>query len=161
MTKLVVILTFIPWLAYFILSTIKNIKKLRNEKMTIKYIKENIFNIFRLDTIILISIFIYFSLSYPESDQIWLARVLLFGTINLYLFANRLYDKVEKKEQLNKKEKNILFFGIIVALIPVIFYFCTRNYQITYYIMFGLGFFNYFITIICKFISERFNKKRK
>ena len=160
MTKLVVFLTFIPWLAYFILSTIKNIKKTRNEKMTIKYINENIFNIFRFDTIILISILIYFSLSYPKSDQIWLARVLLFATINLYLFVNRLYDKVEKKDQLNKKERNIAFLSILISLIPVIFYICTKKYQITYYIMFGLGFFNYFITIICKYILEKIKKKK-
>lgn len=160
MTKLVVFLTFIPWLAYFILSTIKNTKRIRKEKMTLNYIKENIFNIFRFDTIILISIYIYFSLSYPRSDQIWLARILLFATINLYLFVNRLYDKVEKKEQLNKNERNIVFFGIIIALIPVTMYIFTKKYQIVYYTMFGLGFFNYIITIMCKFVSQKISKKR-
>ena len=160
MTKLVVFLTFIPWLAYFILSTIKNIKKIRNEKMSIQYIKENIFNIFRFDTIILILIYIYFSLSYPSSDQIWLVRVLLFATINLYLFVNRIYDKVENNNQLNKKERNIVFLSVLISLIPIILYIFTEEYQIVYYLMFGLGFFNYIITIICKFILEKIRKKK-
>ena len=93
MTKIIVYLTFIPWLLYFSSLCNNAIKDLKENKVTKKWIKENIFKIFHFENIILFAIFIYFSAYYHNADQIWLVDVLLFSAINLYLFFNRYYDK--------------------------------------------------------------------
>ena len=160
MTKLVVVLTFIPWILYFLSSSSRTIKDFRRQKVNKQFIKENILKLFRFDNIILIGLYVYFSLTYPDADQIWLIRVLLFASINLYLLLNSIYDK-KNKGNLEKKEKNIIFMLAVLILIPIIYYAFTRRYKITYYIMFGYSFFNGILVLLCTMLYKKFNKKKK
>ena len=161
MTKLIVVLTFIPWILYFLSSSSRTIKDFRGQKINKEFLKENILKLFRFDNIILIGLYIYFSLTYPDADQIWLIRVLLFASINLYLLINSIYDK-KNKETLEKKEKNIIIILAVLILIPVLYYAFTRHYKITYYIMFGYSFFNGVLVLMCSSIYKKyFTKKRK
>lgn len=160
MTKLVVVLTFIPWILYFLSSSSRTIKDFRRQKINKQFLKENILKLFRFDNMILIGLYIYFSLTYPDADQIWLIRVLLFASINLYLLLNSIYDK-KNKDSLEKKEKNIIFMLAVLILIPLIYYAFTRHYKITYYIMFGYSFFNGIIVLICTMLYKKFKTKKK
>lgn len=160
MTKLVVVLTFIPWILYFLSSSSRTIKDFRGEKLDKTFIKENILKLFRFDNIVLIALYVYFSLTYPDADQIWLIRVLLFASINLYLLLNSIYDK-KNKDSLEKKEKNIIYMLAILILIPIIYYAFTRHYKITYYIMFGYSFFNGILVLLCTNIYKRYKSKKR
>ena len=68
MTKFIVLLTFIPWFLYFA-SLCKSAIKDLNQKIDKTWIKENIFNIFHFENLILIGIFIYFSISTDKDNQ--------------------------------------------------------------------------------------------
>ncbi len=158
MTRLIVYLTFIPWFLYFS-SLCKNaIKDLKENKVTMPWIKENLLKIFHFDNLILFAIFIYFSAYYRGASQIWLVNVLLFSAINLYLFMNRYYDKNRSSKEISQGDVPTILIILMISLIPIIFYMTTSKYTITYYIMFGFAFFNYLIVYISKTISKGINK---
>ena len=81
MTKTIICLTFIPWILYFLSVSLNAVKDLNKNTVTGTWLKENVFNIFHFDNIILIGIFIYFSRMYPDANQIFLVETLLFTFI--------------------------------------------------------------------------------
>lgn len=160
MTRIIISLTFIPWILYLVSSSSRVIKEFRGQKINKEFLKNNLFNLFRLDTIILVLIFIFFSITYPSANQIWLIRVLLFISINLYLLLNSIYDK-KNKEKLLKKEYNIIFLLVILMLIPIVFYLISKKYTTAYYIMFGYSILNGLIVLLCSIINNKINKLKK
>jgi len=154
MQKFIIILSFIPWLLYFLSICINAIKDLDENKLSSDWIKENIFKIFHFESLILFGIFVYFSTYYFKSSQIWLVDSLLFAAINLYLFINFYYDKNRYDTKLESKHIPLLLIIIIFIFIPIIFYLITKRYQITYYILFAYIFFNYIIVIISNLIYK-------
>ncbi len=154
MTKLVVYLTFIPWLLYFS-SVCKNaIKDLKRVRVNKEWIKNNIFKIFHFENIILFAIFIYFSANYKDANQIWLVDVLLFSAINLYLFFNRYYDKNRNESRIGTGDVSTILIILLLISIPLIYYVSTHNYVVTYYILFAYSFFNYLIVYVAKSIND-------
>ena len=160
MTRIIISLTFIPWILYLVSSSSRVIKEFRGQKINKEFFKNNLFNLFRLDTIVLVLVFIFFSVTYPSADQIWLIRVLLFISINLYLLLNSIYDK-KNKEKLEKKEYNIIFLLVILTLIPIVFYLISKKYTTAYYIMFGYSVLNGLIVLLCSIINNKINKTKK
>lgn len=160
MTRIIISLTFIPWILYLVSSSSRVIKEFRGQKINKEFFKNNLFNLFRLDTIVLVLVFIFFSVTYPSADQIWLIRVLLFISINLYLLLNSIYDK-KNKEKLVKKEYNIIFLLVILMLIPIVFYLISKKYTTAYYIMFGYSVLNGLIVLLCSIINNKINKIKK
>ncbi len=160
MTRIIISLTFIPWILYLVSSSSRVIKEFRGQKINKEFFKNNLFNLFRLDTIVLVLVFIFFSVTYPSADQIWLIRVLLFISINLYLLLNSIYDK-KNKEKLEKKEYNIIFLLVILMLIPIVFYLISKKYTTAYYIMFGYSVLNGLIVLLCSIINNKINKTKK
>lgn len=160
MTRIIISLTFIPWILYLVSSSSRVIKEFRGQKINKEFFKNNLFNLFRLDTIVLVLVFIFFSATYPSADQIWLIRVLLFISINLYLLLNSIYDK-KNKEKLVKKEYNIIFLLVILMLIPIVFYLISKKYTTAYYIMFGYSVLNGLIVLLCSIINNKINKTKK
>lgn len=160
MTRIIISLTFIPWILYLVSSSSRVIKEFRGQKINKEFFKNNLFNLFRLDTIVLVLVFIFFSVTYPSADQIWLIRVLLFISINLYLLLNSIYDK-KNKEKLVKKEYNIIFLLVILMLMPIVFYLISKKYTTAYYIMFGYSVLNGLIVLLCSIINNKINKIKK
>ena len=117
--RYIVLLTFIPWILFFIISVRRNLNNSNYRKFNFKYLKENFFNIFRLDLLFLVIVFFYFA-SF-EKDFV---DKYLFMVMNLYLCVNSIY---EKKIKLNKGfiKKNILeiILLFIIMLIPFGIYF--------------------------------------
>lgn len=153
MTKFIVLLTFIPWFLYFA-SLCKSAIKDLNQKIDKTWIKENILNIFHFENLILIGIFTYFSINYYKASQIWLVEILLFSSINLYLFFNRYYDKNNTDYTISNKDITTILIILFIVLIPITSYLITEERTITYYILFTLSFFNYIIVFISKLISK-------
>ena len=161
MTKLLVILSFIPWILYFLSYSINLIKELRSVKLDKNFIKDNILKLLKFDKTILIIIFILFSLIYRKADQIKLIRILLFAAINLYLFLHCIYDKKRITEPLKKKENKIVIIISILMLIPIIFYFLHKKYTITYYLMFAFSFFNPIIVLLLTTLYKKVKRKNE
>lgn len=158
MHKFIVYLTFIPWLLYFS-SVCKNaIKDLKENKMTKEWIKKNIFKIFHFENIILFLIFVYFSVNYHDANQIWLVDVLLFSAINLYLFFNRYYDKNNSQNKIGTGDISTILIILLLICIPVLYFAGKNNHVITYYILFGYSFFNYFIVFVAMQLNEQIIK---
>lgn len=154
MRTLIIYLTFIPWYLYFQSASKNALKDLNKNKLSLKWIKNNIMNIFHFDNLILFAIFVYFSKNYPNANQIWLVEILLFTVINLYLYLNRFYDKNNSKDKLEIKDISIVLIILLLTLIPIVFYVSTKNYLLTYYILFAYSFFNYVIVFASKGIYE-------
>ena len=154
MKNLIIYLTFIPWYLYFQSACKNALKDLNKNKITKTWIKKNFMNIFHFDNLILFAIFTFFSKNYQNANQIWLVEILLFTVINLFLYLNRFYDKNNSKDKLEIKDISIALIILLLTLIPIVFYVSTRNYLVTYYVLFGYSFFNYVIVFISKLIYE-------
>lgn len=154
MTKFIVLLTFIPWFLYFASLCKSAIQDLNNNKITFTWIKNNIFKIFHFQNLILIGIFVYFSINYYKANQIWLVEVLLFSSINLYLFFNRYYDKNNTDYKIGNKDITTILIILFIVLLTTIYYLITNKYTITYYTLFIYSFFNYIVVYISKLIND-------
>lgn len=154
MTKFIVLLTFIPWFLYFTSLCKSAIQDLNTNKVTFSWLKNNIFKIFHFENLILIGIFVYFSINYYKANQIWLVEVLLFSSINLYLFFNRYYDKNNTEYKIGNKDITTILIILFIVLLTIIFYLTTNKYTITYFVLFGYSFFNYVIVYISKLIND-------
>ena len=154
MFRFFVYLTFIPWLLYFISLSKNTIKVLKSNKVNKEWIKKNIFNIFHFENLILIGIFVFFSVMYRHRTEIWLVDVLLFSAINLYLFINMYYQKNKTTAKITNNDIPIILILIILTCIPFAVYTSTHKYTITYYILFGYSFFDYIIVYIGKIIND-------
>lgn len=153
MTRLFIFASFIPWLLYFFYQCRNALKDLKNNKVDKEWLKKNLFKIFHFDNLILFGIFLYFSNVYKNSNQIFLTKLLLFSCINLYLLVNRYYDKNRNKNKITNEDISTILIIIILSLIPISVYNITREYTVSYYIMFIFSFFNYLIV----YISQKIN----
>lgn len=154
MQKFVNYLSFIPWLLYCIELSRNAIRIVNTTKTDKEWLKKNFFNIFRFDSLILIAIFIFFTTSYHKANQIWLVEVLLFSAINLYLYFNSYYDKNKSDYRIDTKDLSTILIILIIFLIPLIYFICTNQILITYYILFGYSFLNFVIVYIAKKIND-------
>lgn len=154
MSKFIVLLTFIPWFLYFASLCKSAIYNLNENKITWNWIKDNIFKIFHFENLILIGLFVYFSIYHYKANQIFLVEILLFTSINLYLFINRYYDKTNVEYKIGNKDITTILIILFITLIPIMFYLTTNREVITYFILFGYSFFNYIIVFISKFINN-------
>jgi hypothetical protein len=140
MKILIIYLSIIPWLLYYSVSIFKTLIDLD---------KYNVFSLFRFDSIILILIFAYF-VSFNKSFVI----EMLFATMNLYLFINRLYEKNMNHPNLKKIIFNNKLLLLFIYIITFILIFILESYlklAYFYYTLFALSFFiNTFIYLLKK-----------
>lgn len=148
--KYIVLITFIPWILFFLKSGIYNLNNSNYETLSWKYLKNNFFKIFRIDTLFLIIAFYYFS-SYGKD----FVDKYLFAVMALYLLMNSFYDKKEKIKKGFVREKfiNIILF-LIVMIVPFFIYFGKHNLVLTYKIMLFYIFFQYIIIIAINYVSK-------
>lgn len=152
--KYIVLITFIPWILFFLKSGIYNLNNSNYETLSWKYLKNNFFKIFRIDTLFLIIAFYYFS-SYGKD----FVDKYLFAVMALYLLMNSFYDRKEKIKKGFVREKfiNIILF-LIVMIVPFFIYFGKHNLVLTYKIMLFYIFFQYIIIIAINYISKLIRK---
>ncbi len=152
--KYITLVTFIPWLLIIMVSMIFNLNKEDYQKFSIKYLSQNIFKIFRLDTLLLIVCFWYFSSFGRE-----FVNKYLFAIMCLYLFVNFFYEKraLLKKGFFKENIINILLLIIIVSS-PFIYYAQTNNLDFTYKLMLIYLFLSYFIVLLINTIARLLKK---
>ena len=130
------------------------LKVLNKNEISIRWLGKNFFKVFHVDNIILFAIYLFFSFINTDASQLWLVKILLFSSINLYLYINTFYDKHRIEEKIVTDDISTIFIILFLAFIPIIYFISTKSYTVTYFIMFGFGFFNYLITFIAKKIND-------
>ena len=144
MKKLLIILTFIPWLLYYFSETKNNLKIIKNNSEDEHYLKNNFFYIIPIDNLILYGILVYFSHFHKDSASIFFVRVILFSAINMYLFFNT----ISRKDYITifeDSKESIPIKYILIALIPIISFFFTKQHMMTYYLMISFNILNYLL----------------
>ncbi len=108
------------------------------------------YKLFRFDTLILIAIFIYFA-----KFKVVFVNKLLFFTICLYLFVNKLYEK-KLKEKLDIKANKIeIIIGYVLAILTFLPYILWRKLLISYLLAFGFILVFHLIMIIVNRILKK------
>ncbi len=149
MEKFLIIISFIPWILCYLKYSLNTIVEVNNRIITFDWFKKSIFKIFRFETLFLFLIFLYFA-KYRDN----LVCIMLFAVITLYLFISSFHDNRDPKRKSKIKNLNIfvMVFTIIVAIIPLIFYFKTHKLITTYFVLFAILFFSRFIVLIANTI---------
>lgn len=157
--KYVILITFIPWIIFFLISGINNLNNDDYKAFSVKYLKDNFFKIFRIDTLFLIIVFYYFSSFGKEFVDKY-----LFAVMVLYLLMNSFYEKKEKIKKGFFKENIInLLLLLVIMVIPFSIYFIKHKLILTYKVMLFYLFFQYIIIIVVNYIAKLIKKifKRK
>jgi hypothetical protein len=152
--KFIIILTFIPWIAIYGFSMVKNLNNPNYQTFSFKYFKKNFFRIFRIDTLFLIIAFWYFSSFDKEFVNIY-----LFAVMVIYLFVNQFYEKKEKfKKHFIHNNLFHLILIFLIMLIPIILYFTGVYLVFVYKMMFILLYLEYPIILIISYIIKSIKK---
>lgn len=152
--KYITLVTFIPWILIIIISMIYNLNNENYQNFSLKYLSKNIFKIFRLDTLLLIICFWYFS----SFDREFVDKY-LFAIMCLYLFVNFFYEKRSSLKKHFWKENIIqIILLFIIILIPFIYYNQTDDLNFTYKIMLLYLFFEYIIILIVSYLTKLIKK---
>ena len=149
MNKIIILVTLIPWILYYISVTRNNMIILKDKHNLLSNftIKELI----PIKNILLFILFIGISIIYNDSNQIELVNSLLFSTINIFLFIYSYYEYQDSELDLSIKDKiNILILSVIVCIITIASLFINSIF-IIYSILFALSILN----IIILYISRR------
>ena len=149
--KIVIYLTFIPWLLFFGKLVKMALKETKNKKLDSKWFKEHFSTIIHFDIIILILLFIYFSI-YNDS----FVDMMLFSVMNLYLYVNSFYDKRNTSNR-NLDKKDILpgIIILIISIIPFLLYIFKVIKLVTVYtILFIYAALAYLLVILIRKIIK-------
>ncbi len=155
--KYIIFLTFIPWIFMFIISIIKNLNNDNYLKFSFKYLRKNIFKIFRLDMLFLIVVYFYFS----NFDMEFVDKY-LFVVMNIYLFVNSFYDqKLDIKKDFFKNNLFNLVLLFLVMVGPFLVYFKTKDLNLVYKIMLLYLYLEYGIIMGVSYLNKLFKKVLK
>ena len=148
MNKIIILITWIPWILYCIFLTKNNLIKLKENHFLLSNI--NIKELLPIKNILLFIIFISISIIYKDSNQIELVNSLLFSTINLFLFIYSYYDNNEYELELTNKDiLSLILLTIIVSIITIIS-LSIKDILLTYNILFATSIINIIILYVSK-----------
>jgi len=152
------ILGLVSWILCFTKEMLFTLKNSNSKDSYFKDLKSKLFQLIRLDKLLLIIIFII----YVNFNKDFVTA-LVFTVICLYLFINKFYEK-SKKEKLLKTIKNnwlTIIFTYCFALVPFIYLIITENYDNTSIILMLYVYFSYLIIGISKEIAQLLTKKNR
>ena len=153
--KLVLItLTFIPWLCHYAYYCNIALVEMAKTKVNGTYLKNNFNRIFRLETLLLMSLFMYFTTYHNLT-----VNIMLFMVINLYLFINIFYDNRYRNKKIIKRfDFFVIIPLLIISILPFIYYLINNHLTLLYKILFGYGFLAYALVLIIYFIKNKIKK---
>lgn len=152
--NIILIISFVIWLVYIFLIICKEINHKNNLKVPYsKYLRENIYQILRIDKLLLIIVFYLYSRFNKTSVDIY-----LFCIIMLYLLVNLLYEEIKVKKIKYKKEWPYFLILLSLALGLISIYFLTKKLVLTFMLLFS---YLYFFPFIFAFINHFLKKKSK
>ena len=162
MNKLIIVITFIPWIFNYIYESKNNLIKLQQKHYLINNF--NIKELLNIKNILLFIVFISISIIYKDSNQIDLSNSLLFIAINIFLFIYNYYENNNYELELNTKEKLSIITHIIITSIIVIISLNQKETSTIYNILFATIILNIIILYISNkiiTIARRINNEIK
>ena len=149
--KIMIYLTFIPWLLFFGKLVKMALKETKNKKLDFKWFKAHFSTIVHFDIIILILLFVYFA-SFKDS----FVNMMLFSVMNLYLYVNTFYDKRNiSKRKLDNKDILPGIIILIISIIPFLLYqFKVIKLVTAYTILFIYAALAYLLVILIRKIIK-------
>lgn len=130
LNRVILYLTVIPWIFHYLINILKTL---------IHFEKKNTFSLFRVDSILLIFIFVYFS----KFNQKIVIQM-LFATMNLYFFINSLYEEHINMINLKKVmlQNKLLIFLLFLFMLGILLIFGNiLKLTYFYYLLFIITFF--------------------
>lgn len=153
------LLTFLPWIFIYVIRMIRSLNNPDYHSFSKNYIKKHFFELFRMDTFLIILFFFFFA-----SFKLEFVNQYLFPVMCLYLCVNSFYEVKEKRNKDFFKENfwNIVLL-ILFMFVPILIFIWFGALGITYKIMLFYLFFFYFLIVIACQITSFFKKifKRK
>lgn len=154
--RYITLLTFLPWIVIYGISIIRNLNNKNYRDFSKNYFKKNFFNIFRIDTLILVVCYFFFA-----SFKMAFVNQYLFAVMCLVLCANSLYDEKKPLEKsFFKKYWGELVLLFLIMLTPFLPYFMRNNLDLTYKIMLVYLFLEYililFVSLVVKLVKKLF-----
>lgn len=148
--KMVVYMTFIPWMLYFMKNSFTIMKELKEAKKMgyAHWFKKNFYRIFRMDTLLLLALFFYFA-RYNTA----IVNKLLFTVIHLYMWVNTFYDNKESKERFEKSDMIPSIFLLLCMVIPIIWFEKALTQVEAYKLMCIFTFFTFVFVVLAKLLS--------
>ncbi len=155
--NLVLIFSFCLWLIYIFLNIGKELYiKAKIDGTYGSYLKENIWQIIRVDKLLLIVIFYLYSRFGNSAVDIY-----LFFSIMLYLLVNLLYEEINLKKVNFKNNWWYFVFILSLALILIGSYFIHKKLVLTLMLLFSFLYFFTFIFAFIDYLGLRFKKTSK
>ncbi len=157
LNKLIILITFIPWIINFYANLLDIYRSIDYQKLpALEWLKKNFFKEFRIDALIIILIFIYFS----NFDKLFVCQY-LFLVMNLYFYINSLYDtkhEIKKLACIKNNYKEMLLVNLI-SFLPFVYYYFTKNLVSTYLALFAITFLNFILITLIRLLKEKLAKK--
>jgi len=144
---------FIIWFCYLYIIISKEIIVFKKIDNYWEYFKDNLFEIFRFDILILLIVFYYYSKFNNIAVSIY-----LFDAMMLFLLVNLLYENINIKKIEIYKNKIYYIISFIIGIIPVIYYFQKKDINYTLLMIFFIIYLYPLIFILLKKIFKK-NKK--
>ena len=156
MTKLLNLITVIPWIMYYIeiyyyrISVLEDCKL--DKKKYFSHINKHLFESINIKEIILFFIFVIFM----HYDKIYVLKI-LFITFYIYLLIDFFLTLAEKCKKINHPV--IMGQVIILCSLIIIHYLIFKDLTLTYIFMFIASILNSFITYIFGVINKKLVNK--
>ena len=154
-TKIISLITFIPWILYYIEIMLYRINIIEKENLNkekyFKYINKNFFKSINIKELVLFCIYMCF---YTFQNQLVLE--LLFSAIYIYLLVDFFF--VYANDCTKIKNKSLMILSVILVILLNIFFITTNHLFITYNIMFTLSILSSFVVYIFTKIIKIFKK---
>jgi len=141
---------FIIWFCYLYIIISKEIIVFKKIDNYWEYFKDNLFEIFRFDILILLIVFYYYSKFNNIAVSIY-----LFDAMMLFLLVNLLYENINIKKIEIYKNKIYYIISFIIGIIPVIYYFQKKDINYTLLMIFFIIYLYPLIFILLKKIFKK------
>ena len=154
-TKIITLITFIPWIIYFIEIMLYRINviegKDRDKRKYFKHIDQNFFSSINLKELFLFCIFIIF-MQYDNTTVL----EILFPAIYVYLIIDFFHTLASKCKKIQNKW--LMVESVLVLLAIIIFFLITNHLYTTYILMFIVSILSTFVIYLFSVIYDLFKK---
>ena len=125
--KIALYIGFIIWMFYSYFAISKEIlAKNRIKTSYLEYARKNIFKVLRIDKLILVLVFLFYTTFKNNSVSIYLFDIMI-----LYFFINLMYEEIKMKKINFGKEIYYYISLLVICLLPLVYYFLKGEIIIT------------------------------
>lgn len=157
MIRILKLLTFIPWILYFVEIMYYRIGVIesngKNKEKYFLYLNKNFFSSINLKEIFLFTVFLIF-MQYEKT----IVLEILFATIYLYLLIDFFHSLAVNCKKIKRKSYMVLSVVLIVGFVS--FFWFTNHLYTTYILMFSFSIMSSFVIYLFSAILKLIHKNK-